>query len=1653
MCGFFRQKTKESNRKSSDSILIWTGPRATDIIDCENGLFDGSVTLYGWEPTDDSVIPSDNADYGQFFRRVVCDCKGGPPAGEGGVKYGINYGENREDKKGRLIAPNHNFCQSKYNLDDGRIINHNRSDLEEGDLYILAEQILLMDNPYSVDVHFMSYNQNFVGRHGSEDQYMLLAGMLILNSQKDVSDLIRSMCDLYEVRKEGLTSRNEKDAIQKMESAMAIFRRLMSEREKLPKKPPGTIIDYNGSPQIDRLENYIDPGTVLDRTYDDSAFKNMDRDWSDIKAALRPQNVRDMLKLISDALGFSIKVRGLRSNFATHTDADRRGFVDNIHRVWNNHLKFDKVCKIARLTNALGGEIDILDAKIMTLVKRHLEDIGEDTGFLKDCEKASDYNMVWMMKYLSEAIITHMVCLNKNEKLMGVLDSKEGFRDFCKTHEIPTTENIIIKENGEDCSLNVFKNYIRCDKFVIQKNHSSGGFGTYLYEWPKPLDADISRRCDEERKDPSPGSMDYARGKPLTKEVVNEKIAADLVGCTKGDLILSKYRDPSISVNIHCMISEKEILYSPGSVQIILNTEGRLMYSGADFIAFEQYKKDNPGMVSTIMGYLDWMCGSLRGYGYRGIIGFDIIISEEYGVEFVEANNRFQASSCLLNKKLRNIMFDNGEDGHVNRRYDQKPISSNYRFPSLQLLNLMCFDGKDVCAFDAESETVLEGRQKDYHELMLGYARRFCNECVSDNKLKRLPVLNSEFANINVPYSMFIFYNSGPFHEQTRKDEDVSISGMEHYRMFCECMDEMHKDERDAYKRRMRDVNNDIIVQVGRFLHGNKRNNESKGALVSKSLQLRSQLLNDGITNRYFRAAMDGLKKVIGAISSNNSDPTVLGKCEEILKSLPPLLYSDFAPTCDLVCVISDSMQYYIKNLKSGVAQSPLMLEYIKDEVERWVNVYERRAKYLDKLIEGTGAVIIDPVRASKLTDEQATLKALKELSDKIQCKNEKLKSNVLDERESTTREFMSLLATSLESWIVHLGCNLRCDETSVDTEMMSGFSEYLDNVLAVIFMKEKENIFISKSRQIYFRDNMTGGFAGITGHGVEAIEKFNSELKQIIDSESKSKRKFSMSNSKSDKFNLGVIPEIYEIITRNPLHKIQLCNVSNGEVKDPKSDYDQNAFITKVVFYTNICSTNLGKVVVHPNIVPPDTVWNKRILCPEGAEYLALKIGLINNGIRLDESMKKRFNARPGVNSSVDLLIKCKEYADYGVLRKGTSDDDWEKEDFGSKPGGDVATSKVLPINCAYNNKIAIFSPFKLTLADKGEGKKSFTINYYGRPIKISVEKDKPATELEVGFYHDKDKIKGLTSKNRIPKSSIAFIATDRVRFQHNDGCRFASRGRGCKFCEFTVKKNDNRSVSFGEDDILDVVKDVMKKRMQYGDYKYVWSPDDEEETEEGKETKWCFDHVLIGGGTLSSEHNLARDRIAKIAKTIIDTEKQRAESCDPPEEPKDLNIYLMCVPPEDLDDLRIWKEAGITEVGFNLEVYTRTIARRIMPGKSRISRSTYLSALTRAVHTWETRGAVRSAFIIGLEKESATIEGVAMLTSLGVEPILSIFRPVEGTELSYVMPLSSPLLHEIYREAQALCTNSLLRLGPDCIHCQNNTLSLPEVLEYESR
>lgn len=263
-----------------------------------------------------------------------------------------------------------------------------------------------------------------------------------------------------------------------------------------------------------------------------------------------------------------------------------------------------------------------------------------------------------------------------------------------------------------------------------------------------------------------------------------------------------------------------------------------------------------------------------------------------------------------------------------------------------------------------------------------------------------------------------------------------------------------------------------------------------------------------------------------------------------------------------------------------------------------------------------------------------------------------------------------------------------------------------------------------------------------------------------------------------------------------------------------------------------------------------------------------------------------------------------------------------------------------------------------------------------------------------------------GRATASGEPMERIGQLCSDRVGVGVTNICTFyRSRATRCQFCSIGSNVLEERA-NKRDDEILETVLASVNDPIAPAR------------------------HVLLGGGTPDSEE-VGAEHLAHLAEAI------KARTTVP--------IYAMLAPPRDLGLLELLAEAGVDEIGMNIEVFGEQAARRFIPGKHEaIPREHYWRALERAVELF---GAVntRSITVVGLEDADATVEGVEQLAARGVLPILSPLRPLEGTALENHRRLEPAELWELTNAAAEAAARHDMPLGPVCVPCQSNTLTLP--------
>lgn len=154
-------------------------------------------------------------------------------------------------------------------------------------------------------------------------------------------------------------------------------------------------------------------------------------------------------------------------------------------------------------------------------------------------------------------------------------------------------------------------------------------------------------------------------------------------------------------------------------------------------------------------------------------------------------------------------------------------------------------------------------------------------------------------------------------------------------------------------------------------------------------------------------------------------------------------------------------------------------------------------------------------------------------------------------------------------------------------------------------------------------------------------------------------------------------------------------------------------------------------------------------------------------------------------------------------------------------------------------------------------------------------------------------------------------------------------------------------------------------------------------------------------------------------------------------------VSVDVMMVPVDELLDPAWLDRIGVNELSVNLEIYNRDLARSLMRHKANQGLDHYLDYLERAAEIMGP-GRVRSMLMVGLEPMEDTLAGVRAIAARGADPVLSPFRPDPATPLKDRRPPDARFLEETYLRSLEIVRSEESALGPKCLPCTHNTLTL---------
>jgi hypothetical protein len=283
--------------------------------------------------------------------------------------------------------------------------------------------------------------------------------------------------------------------------------------------------------------------------------------------------------------------------------------------------------------------------------------------------------------------------------------------------------------------------------------------------------------------------------------------------------------------------------------------------------------------------------------------------------------------------------------------------------------------------------------------------------------------------------------------------------------------------------------------------------------------------------------------------------------------------------------------------------------------------------------------------------------------------------------------------------------------------------------------------------------------------------------------------------------------------------------------------------------------------------------------------------------------------------------------------------------------------------------------------------------------PLVLDVSQDQlfvrnRGTDYETSFwvspsYH------GQTGTDETPHNNYVITHADRARVAPIMGCAMT-----CKFCNIPYEdRYGSKSIARLVDALQIAVEDPVQPAQ----------------------------HALISGGTpRSKDYNYLRETYEAVMSSF-----------------PDMSVDVMMVPLEGVLDLDHLYSIGIDQLSINIEIFNQDIARRLMRQKYAQGLDYYLRFLEQGAEVFG-GGRIRSMLMVGLEPLEDTLRGVEAIAKRGCTPVLSPFRPDPATPLTQSAPPSAALLEEVFLRATEIATRHCVVLGPACLPCTHNTLTL---------
>lgn len=264
---------------------------------------------------------------------------------------------------------------------------------------------------------------------------------------------------------------------------------------------------------------------------------------------------------------------------------------------------------------------------------------------------------VYRLNFDQKFGIEHFVCLNDRDILERV-NNKRSFRTLIKGM-VPLLP--VIERTRTDCDYDDLFEAKQDGAFIDQNDYG---------ERVPDIQYDTDLQFIVQAPVSSGGSGTF---------ILNQRNARYLLSSLDpyAKYLVSIYHTRNISVNIHVLVDSNSVICLPASIQLEreVSVENKLLYKGADFIAYNQI---DYMLRIQFEAQAEKVARKLQSLGYRGVLGIDAILHDGRA-NILEVNGRFQASTELINRELL-----------------------RHGFKTLQELNFEAFSEKGISEIDAD---------------------------------------------------------------------------------------------------------------------------------------------------------------------------------------------------------------------------------------------------------------------------------------------------------------------------------------------------------------------------------------------------------------------------------------------------------------------------------------------------------------------------------------------------------------------------------------------------------------------------------------------------------------------------------------------------------------------------------------------------------------------------------------------------------------------------------------------------------------------------------------------------------------------------------------------------------------------------------------